>query len=174
MRQGKAGLLKPDPVWNRFGPPIPLWFKRQLKWIDPELVLQFIPPHYTTEDGSVRGVPPELYPFGVWSICKKLKRTGLLHPRTVWCLADLNGVYSPPGPDTIRILRLAYNLQRRGNMDKLETMMDESIAGLNQARCERSLAKLQQNLQKFCSVTCDRQWSNRVIMRRDIPREKVA
>lgn len=159
-----SGLLRPDPAWNRLGPPIPLWFRRQLARIDPGLVLQYIPPR---TGRWPRGVNRDVYPWGVWDVCKRLPRTGLLHPRAVWSLADEQGWYSPPGPDTIKLIRMAYSLHRRGQMDKLERVFEDSLIAINRAREEKSVARMRDAMLKHCSARFDRQWDNRVYFRRD-------
>lgn len=161
----RAGLLKPDPVWNRLGPPIPLWFRRQLRWIDKDLMLQFVPPRgYISE----RGVNPEIHPYGVWNIGKLLPRTRFLNPCVVWSLTDMYGRYSPPQPATIKLIRTAYNLQCHNRIHELERLLDESLVQINRAREDRSVAKLRDAIQKYCSVTMGRQWENRVLFGRKV------
>lgn len=147
------------------GPPVPLWFKRRLKSLDPRLRLQFIPPQSAREP---RGVPRDAFPRGVWDICRVLRKSGRLHPVAVWSLVDRHGNYAAPGMDTIRLLRLAYYLHRRNQLHLLERQMDDSIQEMNQAACVRSSGRLRNAMGRYMSLYGSRQWQNRVYLRRDI------
>ena len=157
----KSALLKPNPAWNRMGPPVPLWFKRALRRLHKRMVVQFTPPRSVREP---HGVNPEVYPNGVWDLCVRLP-SGYLHPRVVWSLTDAEGNFCMPTADTVHLIWTAVNLQRRNRMDLLEDEMDASIARINKARAERSKRNLYYAIKAYCSKYFGRQWSNRVYLR---------
>lgn len=161
-------LIRPRPDWNLKGPAVPSWFRRALKRIDPNWVLQFIPPKEYEHD---EGVNPDIYPHGVWDICYRLPRTRFLHPRVVFSLADPKGNFSSPSPRTLRLLRQAKLFHRRGQSKRLEETLDRALVEANAARCQRSENRLREALAKYCSVRFGRQFTNRVYLRNDAPRE---
>jgi len=147
------------------GPPLPCWFVKRLKRLDPRLVLQFTPPKSDRTDW--KGVSPAIYPNGIWDICNKLRKTGFLHPVAVWSLTDSNGNFAQPGMDTIKLLRTALRICRKGGINKLERQMDASIREINKAHEAKSITRLHNALQRHSSQFDGRQWSNRVCMRRE-------
>jgi len=164
-------MRRANPAWNRMGPPVPCWFRRKLREISPNLTLQFIPP--MSDGTNWRGVNPVIYPNGVWDVCNKLKKTGYLHPVAVWSLADSNGNFAPPGMDTVKLLRTALRVCRKGQVAKLERAMDASILEINKARQAKAETRLHNALQRYSGRFMDRQWQNRVYMRREVPESEV-
>lgn len=125
----REGLMDPRPDWNRAGPPVPAWFRWQLKRIDPQLYLQFMPPD--TQDSD--GVNARMFPRGVWAICRLMKRSGMLLKRWTWHLADSKGNYSPPDGATVAILQYAYDCYRAGVNDGFEEKLDSHMTALKSA-----------------------------------------
>jgi hypothetical protein len=150
---------------------MPLWFRRRLEWVDKDLTLQFIPPR---DEKTPKGANPEIYPMGIWVICKRLRKTGLLSPRVVWSLADIHGLPAKPTPKTFRLIQQAYRMQRRKQMDKMEEMMEEGLIEMNRAREERSVERLRSAIKKHCSAQFGRQWLNRVYIREGVTNEVSA
>ena len=154
-------------AWNGGSPPpIPAWFRAQLKSLDPTLELQFIPPDWADPDG----VPERIYPYGVYDICYRLPKSNLLHPKVVYSLANSEGMPCPPGPSIIRLLRIAKYLCLRGEHAKLRQTMDAAVTQYKSARARESKAEAHDACQKFCSVNFNRQWSNRVYLREEVPK----
>jgi hypothetical protein len=162
----KETFLRIRPDWNRMGPPVPLWFRKRVEKLG--FTLQFIPPRSIYHP---RGVNPDMYPGGVWDICKRLRRSKFLHPRVVFSLADSGGNYVRPCMETWRILRYALYLQRMNRMEELEDMMDRSIADYQQAIAGGERERFHNCMQKFCSLHMGRQWQNRVRIR-DVEKSK--
>ena len=153
--------------WNLMGEelcPIPIWFRVQLRSLDPQWTLQYIPPDWVHDDG----VNENIYPYGVWDICYRLPKSRLLHPKAVYSLADSEGNLCPPGPDIIRLLRIARYMTLRGEQEALRKMMDNAILDYRRSRVGTSREEMHGSLQKFCSVNFDRQWQNRVYLRTEI------
>ena len=142
-------------------PYVPLWFRRALPRLNPRLVLRYIPPSTTTQPG----VNPNLYPQGVWDICWR-SRSGGLHPVAVWSLADLHGNYSPPGPDTIKLLRRAMDLHRQRRTQVLYDMRDRALAEAQNEKARNSKEGLRRAMARYCSLRFERR-SNRVFLRRE-------
>jgi len=161
-----GSLLVRRPDWNRRGPHVPVWFLRRLRRLDPRLVLQFTPPRSLKDP---RGVPPRIYPNGIWDICKRMRRSGFLHPVATWSLADSEGYYAPPGANTLKLLGTAMKLHRAGRSKVLEDKMDRALEEINSAQEARSVERLHSALQKFISFRGSRQWNNRVFLRKEIP-----
>lgn len=132
--------------WNRLGPKLPPWFRLRLSRIDARLVLQFMPPD-TRVSG---GVSAARYPHGVWAVCKRMRGTGLLFKRWVWAMSDECGIPQTPGMDTIRVLKLARDLWRRGKAGVLERQLDESLAAIRRARADESRAILREHIGNLC------------------------
>ena len=158
-------LFKARPDWNKRGPPVSIWFRRNLKRIDPKLTLQFIPPR-SQEDP--RGLSLEMFPSGAWFICRRLRQSRLLHPKAVWSLVDAHGNPADPGPDTLRLLRLSLFLDSRGLGTKLEDEMDRCLGEMNSLRETRSHSRLMEALTRFTSRWGDRQFTNRIFMKRGL------
>lgn len=156
-----VNVMAVNPGWNHLGPPIPLWFRSALRRLDSTLQLQFIPPSTV----HPRGMPAEKYPYGGWQICRRMKKTGWLHKLAVWSLMDRFGRYSPPGPDTIRILRLCRNLWNHRKFTVLSDELDRVCSRMKKQREDASYEELMDNMGKFMSLQGNRQFSNRVFHR---------
>ena len=134
MRAFRALFMEARPDWNRRGPRLPAWFRPRLQRIDPYLEPQFIPPATVHPDGT----DPGQYPQGVWTICRRLPRVGLLHKRWIWSLTDAKGKYRPPGRDTITLVSRAHRLFRARRLDVLEDECDAHFAALKTAKVAES------------------------------------
>ena len=167
MKRASRSMRKINPAWNKLGPPIPCWFRVKMKAIDPRLILQFTPPQCKLT--NFKGVPRNIYPYGVWDICYKIPKTNYLHSVAVWSLADMNGLPALPGMDTVKLLRLAVRLHRSRQTEKLERAMSFAIQEWNTARAKDSKDELHSAIRKFCSLFMGRQWQNRLSMRREGP-----
>lgn len=123
-------LMVPRRDWNRLGPHIPCWWKLRLRRIDPQLALQFMPAadpgHYD------EGIDRRFFPNGVWVICRKLKRSGLLFKQWVWSLTRPNEPWRPPGYDVLRLIHMSRNLHRHHRLHEIEDHLD---------RCAEALGK---------------------------------
>jgi hypothetical protein len=109
--------------WQNIGPVIPTWFRARLRRIDPQLVLQYIPPVTTHPDG----VNAVLFPRGVVALCRRLHRTRLLHKTWVLSLADEQGRYQAPTPGLVRLLIYARNQWKRGGGQRLHKYFDQTM-----------------------------------------------
>lgn len=138
-------IMPQRPDWNAVGPHLPFWFKRQLKKLDKRFVLQFIPPYPVL--GSK--LTPALFPFGCWVICRKLSRTGWLHNRWVMSLSDEFGNPARPTPDSIAMLRLAKNLWRRSQADRLDDEFDRSMRAVEAAQSQESRDQMLADLERI-------------------------
>lgn len=166
--------FRPRPEWNRLGPPVSLWFRKQLERIDPKLVLQFLP---VRSMKNPRGVPPNLFPGGVWDICIRLPRSGYLSPVAVWSLVDAEGNFAPPGADTVHLIKKAYAFHRNQQTERFEAEMDRSIQNLKRSRASESKNVMVQCMSEYMKVSMwnRRQWGNRIqvpALRREV-KEKV-
>jgi hypothetical protein len=140
-------IMPQRPDWNAIGPHLPLWFRRQLKKLDKRFVLQFIPPYPVLGSKLSR----ELFPRGCWVICRKLSRTGWLHNRWVMSLSDENGNPASPTPDSIAMLRVAKNLWRRSQADRLDQELDRSMRAVEAAKTEESRERMLSDLDRVLS-----------------------
>lgn len=175
MKPLSRDLFRPKPEWNRQGPPVSLWFRKQLKKIDPRLTLQFLPVRSLR---NPRGVPPNLFPGGVWDICIRLPKSGYLSPVAVWSLVDSEGNFAPPGADTVRLLKKAYAFKRNQQMHRLEVEMDRSILNMKKAKESASRDEMVNSMSSYIKVSMQnrRQWANRIqvpALRREVSKEKV-
>lgn len=159
-------LYRKRQDWNRRGPHVPLWFRRRLKQLDPKMVLQFMPPRSHRDP---RGVPSQTFPNGVWDICRRLPKSGLLHPVAVWSLTDKFGNYAVPGTDTLRLLRRAMYYHRQGQMHKLEILLENAFQEIHDAKVRKSRDDLVNAMRRFLNIRGSRQWQNRVYLRREPP-----
>lgn len=89
-------LMPARPRLNALGPPIPLWWRRELEKIDKRFVLQFHP------TGRVQGSPKIL---GFWAVCTRLPRSGLLFKQHVLTLTDQNGCHRTPDARDIKRIK---------------------------------------------------------------------
>ena len=159
---GIDSLLRRRPDWNRRGPHIPLWFRRRLRWLDPNLVLQYVPPRSQQDP---QGVPPHVYPNGVVNICRELSRTKFLHPTVVWSLTDARGNYSVPDHQGFRDLETAYYMNRARRNSEILQRVDECLAMTDKAQEDRSINDMMHWLQKTAEACFERQWTNRVYLK---------
>lgn len=155
----KVPFLKVDPAWNALGPPVPLWFKEQLKQVDKDIVLQFIPPISRT---NPRGCNPKIHPNGVWDICKKMGDSHYLHPRCVYSLTDMEGNHCQPTPKTYKLIRTAWAYHRRNQTDRLQRVMEDSLRRINSVRRSKQRDQLANALHDFACKAFSKQWQNRV------------
>jgi hypothetical protein len=124
--------------WNAMGPPLPAWFKRGLRNIDPFLRLQYMPPDWAAKGG----VNADVFPCGAWVVCRAMRRTGWLHKRWTLALFDPpTGGIRPPTRQDLRDLKRAKKLWRRGQGGKLHDEFDKACRSLTRARNEASRAK---------------------------------
>jgi len=156
-----VNIMSVEPGWNALGPPVPLWFRSALRRLDRTLQLQFIPPSTV----HPKGMPSDKFPYGGWQICRRMKRSGWLHKLAVWSLMDRFGRYSPPGPDTIKILRLCKNLWNHNKFSVLSDELDRVCSDMKQQRADASYEELIDKMGKFMSLQGNRQFSNRVFHR---------
>jgi hypothetical protein len=165
-------FLRVNPAWNRMGQRyLSARFRKRFDALFGKqgFVLQFIPPRSLLHQ---RGVNPEIYPFGVWDVCKRLPRSGFLHPRVVWSLADTEGRPSLPGPDTLRLVRTALFLQRNDRVEEIEETIDKSIQAVKRAGAEKNEAAMRAMLRRYSSAYGTRQWTHKVSMRRKGRKER--
>jgi len=163
-------VMPERPEWNKLGPPVPLWFKLQLKRLDPTLHLQFLPPSNWVEPGLCRHAMNWLeFPLGGWQICRKLKRVGWLHRLCVWSLMDRFGRYTPPDWETVVVLRYARNLWRNGLFTKLEDDLDETLTRIQKNKADASFDALLDALDKFVALQGRREFTNRVFHKGGVP-----
>lgn len=139
-------------------PAVPAWFRTAIKRINPRWVLVFRAPSRS----GAKGVNPVFYPHGVWDICTKLPRSQALHPQVTLSLADQYGNYLPPGPDTLKMLRIARDYHRRKQTYKLERRADEAWQRMRKEKCRNSEEGMRRSMARFCSLYFGRQWNNRV------------
>ena len=129
--------MMPRPDWNEIGPPIPDWFEQDLKEIDENLCLQFMPPDYSDPDG----VDHNQFPYGVWVICTYLEGSEWLLKRWTWHLSDAQGFFSPPDGGTLAILRHAHDCYRANVEPNFEEMLDSHVSGLRASDKSKSRDK---------------------------------
>lgn len=117
--------------WNRRGPNVPAWFRRRLSEIDSKLVLQFIP-------AGDDGVSPLLYPLGVWTICRRLRKSRFLFKQWTWAITkpheNRRRLANVPKYSALRLIRLARNNWRNGDITKLQRSLDTALANFKAAR----------------------------------------
>lgn len=154
---------KPRPDWNQRGPYVPPWFRSRLTKMNPNWVLQYTPVRSRSDP---RGVDGRMYPHGVWDICFRLPRSGMLHSCAVWSLTDEYGHYSPPGHDTLRLLKKAIHAHRWGHMGRLAKELDLSLRTLKRARARNSREALQSAITHYLTRCGKKQFQNRISMYR--------
>jgi len=152
-------------IYQRGAPTIPLWFRRQLWLIDPNWVMIFHPP--APPDQPQSGADPRLYPAGMWGIHERLPLSNVILPSAFWSMTDFYGNPSPPGPDTIRVLRRAKQASRARQMDRMRALLDGAIAEHNKARASHCREIAREAMRKIISRRGEAQWTNRVFVRRD-------
>ena len=132
MQWLRDNVMLPKPGWNRRGPPIPAWFRRKLKRLDPTLCLQFMPP--ADPCAIDEGVNRDMFPYGCWVICRRLRRSRMLLKQWVWCLNDPNRPLRPPDMKVLRMIAHARNLWRHNRMQELTDRLDRAAARVQQER----------------------------------------
>lgn len=149
--------MKPRPDWNRMGPKLPNWFRVRLKRMDSMLCPQFIPPR---EPNGTEGVTQEIFPHGVWAICRRLPRTGWLHKRWCWRLTDDHGNYRPPDWHTVKLLRWCIALHRRNQHHRIEEQFDAVAASVARDKSSKSREQMMESfadtLRRMCYRRSDR------------------
>lgn len=156
------------PDWNKLSPfPVPLWFVKSLRRISPSLVLQYTPP----DTVHPLGVPAEMFPRGCLDVCRRVRGTRLLHPVAVWSLIDTDGKHSPPGPDTVALIRTTWRMYRAGQLPKLERELSESLQRMRSAQATKSKDRMREAMRDVQRVQGDRQWTNRVYLKRGVKAE---
>lgn len=130
--------------WNAMGPPLPGWFRAYLRKIDPNLVLQFVPPR----SFAAGGCDAKQHPFGVWAICRRMHATGWLCKRWVYSMSMPNGVPLPPTRDLVELLLKARDLWRRGQMDEMEGMFDRQMAEKRRTMVEKSRERQHERIEQ--------------------------
>jgi len=163
----KVPFLKENLSWNRMGPHVPLWFRERLKRIDPDIVIQFIPPRSSK---NPRGCNPQSHPEGVWDVCKRIGGSSWLHPRAVFSLVDMYGRFAVPTERTVSLIRQCWYAHRNNCLDRIERIMEDSLRQFNSARVVNSREHMRQALSRFASLAFGRQWQNRVSLNRDLPK----
>ena len=118
------------------GPPLPAWFEPRVNRVDPHLVCQFMVPDYM----HPRGVAREIYPFGVWTIVRRLPHSGWLLVSKFWAhsLNNEAGLFRVPSMTDIDLIRLARGLWERGRNNELADELDRSFRALQKEKSERS------------------------------------
>lgn len=145
MNSLRENFMEPNRNWNSVGPKVPIWFRQALERLDRRLVLQFMPPDYFDE----KGVSSGQYPFGVWIIARRMPRTGwlLISKQWTFSLSDLAGRYKIPDHGDLKLLRVAKNMWKRGNLCKLDEVFDNQIKRIRKERCEDSRRRLVRELE---------------------------
>ena len=148
----RSWVMPPNRAWNAAGPAVPLWFRRRLRRIDPQLVLQFIPP---SRDGKAGGVNPQMCPRGAWAICRRMRKTRFLFKRWVMGLTDSKGNPVRPTMALVHVIKVAKMLWRKGRVDRLEGMLDDHI---QKTRYARASQKRDQRLQDVSDLMSKVGW----------------
>lgn len=154
-------LMLPNKWWNRLGPKLPAWFRTRLKRIDPNLVLQFLPPDTADVGSRLNG---NLFPYGVWAVCRRMRGSPFLFKRWVWSLNNERGMYEPPGRDTIALLKRAHGMWRNGCLDQLEVEFVKVADAARREKVAESRGKLLEGMAACCKAM-DFVVPNRVCMR---------
>ena len=149
--------------WNRLGPRVPQWFRDKLRDIDRQLVLQFIPP--MTVVGH-EGCSPQQFPYGVWVICRRMRRTRFLYKEWVHSLSDDAGRFVRPGPSMVRIIRMVKNMSRDKHRGRLMSWCDEQIHAI---RCAKEDAAQSYMAEELASVMSSHSFSNTASPRVSVP-----
>lgn len=130
--------------WNAMGPPLPVWFRVYVEEIDPDLVLQFVPPSSHAKGGCC----PKQHPFGVWAICRRMAATGWLCKRWVYSMTTADGSPLQPTRDLVELLIRARDMWRNGRMDQMESMFDRAMSAKKQASVVASKERLHERMEQ--------------------------
>jgi hypothetical protein len=147
LRFLKSSVMQERRDWNAMGPKLPVWFREFLEEIDPDLVLQFVPPRPFAKGGC----DPTQHPFGVWAICRRMPQTGWLFKRHVFDLSTPQGLPCPPTRDLCEMLLHSRGLWRTGKLDQLESLFDRAMAAKQRSAVEASRARLHERIEKRLS-----------------------
>ena len=147
----RRNLMYPNRAWNRQGPPVPAWFRRRMKAIDPTLELQFFPPVDPLKSGR-DGVDRRTSPRGQWAICRKLPRSRMLLKQWVWGFRPDDDKSAGFHPDILKVLRSARNLWRRNKYDQFTRSLDRSIDRIHKEQSDESRKRLAQNIADSCRM----------------------
>ena len=147
-------VMPPRPDWNAIGPRLPIWFIKQLNQLDPQLVTQFMPP------APILGskLNSQLFPYGAWAICRRMRRTGWLHRRWAWSLCGPNGEPLTPTPETIRVLRISRNLWKQGRADVMDDSFDHAIRSAESAKSDESRERAMVEIERLCRMHDFARW----------------
>ena len=135
-------LMPERPDWNMVGPTIPGWFRDRLPEIDPDLVLQFIPPDTFTKGGC----DGSTFPLGVLTVCRRLRQTGWLFKRWVYGMIDKHGLPVPPSWPLLNALRIAHFDHVNYNAGRLEQQLDRHCHQLKMATTDKSKNRLRERI----------------------------
>lgn len=131
----RANLMTERRDWNRQGPPVPAWFRRRLNGIDPKLVMQFIPP-------GEEGVSPDVFPQGVWTVCRRLRQSRFLFKQWTWAMTrpyDARpGCAHVPTYSALRLIRKARDCWRNGDALKLQRAVDRAVVNFKGAQSTKA------------------------------------
>lgn len=146
----RRNMMFPNRAWNRQGPHIPGWFRRRLVKIDRTLVLQFMPPMHPLEFLRAGGVDCRLFPDGLWAVCRKLPRSGMLLKKFVWTLTGVGCRHTRPSFQTLRIIRKVRNLARQNRTELLDRRLDSYVARMAKEEKDEGRAWLADRIVKAC------------------------
>lgn len=130
--------------WNAMGPPLPVWFRTYIEEIDPDLVLQFVPPSSFAKGGCC----PKQHPFGVWAICRRMNATGWLCKRWVYSMTQPNGAPLVPTRDLVELLIRARDLWRKGQLDQLEDRFDRAMQEKRNEAVQQSKERMRSRIEQ--------------------------
>ncbi len=139
-------VMPQRPEWNALVPKLPLWFRKRLTALDKNLVPQFFPP---APIGGSR-LSAQLFPVGVWGVCRKLPRTGWLWRTWAYKLAEPNGRPRMPNPNDLRLLRIARNLWRREELDTMDRWFDEICEQITKERDDQGVKACYAQAEQIC------------------------
>lgn len=138
----RDNLMSPRPDWNRRGPKVPGWFRRGLRRIDPSLVLQYMPPALPWE--PTKGVRQDMYPNGLWVVCRKLRRSRLLWKKWVTAFAR------KPTQQNLKMIKYARNLWHNNRIDEMATALDRAIREMLQEKKKERRLQLCKDIAGTC------------------------
>jgi len=141
-------LMPERKDWNMIGPPIPGWFRCRLEEIDPALCTQYIPPD-TEIEGGCNG---DVFPFGIVTICRKMRNTGWLYKRWVYGLINEDGIPVAPTWALLNSIRIAHFDHQNFNRPRLEDKLERHCRELKRAKAADSKARLMGSLAKQLSA----------------------
>lgn len=145
----RAYVMPSNRRWNALGVPLPLWFRRSLRRIDRRLTVQYMPP--ATVDPA--GVNPAHFPYGLWTVCRKMPRTGWLHSRWVMGLFDeKTGRPRQPRRSDLAAIVECRNHWRRQRSERITDEFDRACKEMMRSNTEsakcRSMERIAQCMRK--------------------------